>query len=155
MMAPSASSSTRSELEAEISTLEVRHLAAAKGKEVDDLALADLLEMKVLGLSEDLWHSMEQAEAIVKGLVEIRDAREEVLVQAVKALKETKTRLERELAGILSQIDRQVEIQGEHDAAVAAMASGLKVSRVVVAVASVGALAATAVMVCLRNIRQR
>ncbi|KAG1368093.1 putative tropomyosin alpha-1 chain-like [Cocos nucifera] len=82
--------------------------------------------------------------------VKSTEAREEELQQAVKALDKTNTRLEMELAGFRSQIDRHLEIQGEHDAAVEAMARHLKVSWAVAVVAS-----AVAVAVYLRKVKQR
>ncbi|XP_008791213.1 tropomyosin alpha-4 chain-like [Phoenix dactylifera] len=142
-------------LEAKISALEGRLLAAAEEKEGKVRALqakAEELEMKVRDLTEGLRHSKEQAKEAVEEQAKIGAAREEELQQVIKALEETKTRLEGEHAEFCSNIDRNL---GERDAAVAAMEKGLNVAWVAAAVASVGAVAAGAVAVYLRKVGQR
>ncbi|EHA8592039.1 rootletin [Cocos nucifera] len=146
-------------LEAEISALKVRLLAAAEGKEVDVPALrtkANLLETRVIGLTEDLRRSKEEAAAAVRQKVILRELQEEDLDQEVKALEETKTRLERELAGVRSQIEGHLEMQRKHDADVAATARVNQFFRVVAGVASLGALLVVGVTIYdLRIVRKR
>ncbi|XP_010924124.2 uncharacterized protein [Elaeis guineensis] len=137
-------------LEAEISALEVRLLAEVEVKEVEVPTLqtrANVLETRVIGLAEDLSRSKKRAEAAVREKVVIRELREEGLEQEIKALEETKNRLERELAGVRSQIEGHLEIQREHDAAVAGTTRAIQLLRVVAGVASLGALIVVGVTV--------
>ena len=83
--------------------------------------------------------------------VKSMEAWKEKLQQAFKALEEHSTRLETEIAGFQSKIERLLEIQGEHDAAGEAMARRLKISWAAVLVVA----SAMAVVVCLRKVKQR
>ncbi|KAG1347011.1 centrosomal protein of 55 kDa [Cocos nucifera] len=141
-------------LEAKISVLEERlHAAAEEKEEVRALrAKADEFEMKVRDLTGELRLSKEQAKEAVEEQAKIGAAREEELEQVVRALEETKTRLEEELAGFCSNIDRNLR---ESDAAVTAMENGLNVAWVAAAAASVGAVAAGAAAVYLHKAGQR
>ena len=134
---------------AEISALKER---LASPEELEALrAEVRTLERKDIDLRVEVSDSVKQGEAAVEEQVKIVEAREGELQQVVKALEEANTRLEMELAECRSQIDRHLEMQGGHDAAVAAARRRLKVSQVVAAVASVGALAAVAVAVYLHH----
>ncbi|XP_010923349.1 uncharacterized protein [Elaeis guineensis] len=141
-------------LEAKISVLEGRLLAAAEEEEeVRALrAKAEELEMKVRDLNDELRLSKEQAKEAVEEQAKIGAAREEELEQVIKALKDTQTRLEEELAGFCSNIDRNL---GESDATVTAMENGLNVAWVAAAAASVGAVVAGAAAVYLHKAGQR
>lgn len=135
-------------LKAKLSDLEGQLLAAAKGKDEEVRALQtkdEELEMKARDLTEALRLSKGQAKRAVDEQVKITAAREKQLEQVIKALEETNARLEEELAGFRSEIDRNLENEGE--------AAGLKVSWAVAA--SVGAVAVVAAAVYLRSVGQR
>nr|XP_019706774.1 tropomyosin alpha-1 chain-like [Elaeis guineensis] len=124
---------------------------ALRDLEVDEAEISALKEWKDIDLRVEVRDSGKRGEATVEEQVKITEAREGELQQVVKTLEEANTRLEMELAECRSQIDRHLEMQGGHDAAVAAARRRLKVSQVVAAVASVGALAAVAVAVYLHH----
>lgn len=140
-------------METQISILKERLLYQEEVKALQ--AKIQALESKDIDLLVETMDSMEQLEAAVKHEIEITEARQQEMQQVVKALEETNIRLEMELAECRSQIDRHLEIQGGHDAVVAAKARRLKVSRVVAAATSVGTLAAVAAAVYLHCVMQR
>nr|XP_010911434.1 uncharacterized protein LOC105037472 [Elaeis guineensis] len=128
--------------EAEISALKERLLFP---EELEVLwAQIRALERKEIDLRVEMC-SVVLGEAAVEEQVKIMEARERELQQVVKSLEESNTRLEMELTEWRSQID----------AAVAAARRRLRVSQVLAAVASVGALAAVAVVVYLHHGHRR
>ncbi|KAG1331462.1 putative centrosomal protein of 55 kDa [Cocos nucifera] len=81
--------------------------------------------MKVRDLTKELRLSKEQAKEATEEQAKIGAAREEEFEQVIKALEETRTRSEEELAGFYSNIDRNL---GGSDAAMTAMENGLNVA---------------------------